>query len=442
MNLHRVLYLPLWALFLLLAACSQDEWDMPEHGSSAGNEKSAPITIRLQTRASNPNWPSENLYDNVDAVRILVFGASGEYEENVTSFEYYDEYQNCITGADGKAVENNIFSVTKNDKGWWEAKARFTPQKGMIYRLYAIAYNKERFENVTLNLSDGKKLYTGTGGAAGDVGDISIAEKEKDKPVEQSSFASISINRESGAVDYSRLEFYVGPVGYSESLYKEGKVSGLYFTDDVVGVTGTETEFKDCPLEGKLHRATGRLSFHLTDIKDESFKKIRLVMEKYTNASLIGWGSFWSSWKDAKKRELDGKPNIGDDETHPEFRDTFGHYWNNQETTNVVVDEQEVTNKEVWLYADCIRTEKFRLYIQPVNAEGKAMGEYLIECKDKDFYPGYEGVVDQIVDNGLFTVIGNFWGQLNGPINNVGNLKIETDWEEDFNFEEELNPEN
>lgn len=440
MNLHRVLYLPMWAAFLMLAACGQDGWDMPEQGDTADNGKSAPITIRVQTRSGdNPDWPDENLYDEVDAVRILVFGAEGTYMENKTSFEYKAEYQSCISGPDGASVEDNIFSVEKNSQDWWETQARFTPQDGMVYRLYAVAYNQERFKNITLNLED-KKLYTGTGDDKG------VAEKEKGTPVGQSSFASISIGKDNndgqGTVDYSRLEFYVGPVGYAESLYKDGKVSNLYFTDDVIGVTGTDTEFKDCPLEGTLYRATGRLSFHLTDIKDTSFKKIRLVMEKYTNASLIGWGNLWAVWKDAKGRELDGNPNIDDDEAHPEFRDTFGHYWNNQETTEVVVDEQDVTDNEVWLYADCIRTEKFKLYVEPVNAEGKAVGKYLIECKDQDFYPGYEGVVDQIVDNGLFTVIGNFWGKLQGPINNVGNLKIDTDWEDDFNFDEELTTEN
>lgn len=433
MNLYKVLFLPIWVALLLLTACNQDNWDMPEEGGISGNENSTPITIRLQTRAENTDWPNENLYDKVDAVRILVFGAQGDYKENQTSFEYKAEYQNCITGSDGKTVVNNVFPVSKNSKDWWEAKALFTPQDGMVYRLYAIAYNKERFTNVTLNVSDGKRLYTGT------PSDIEKAEVEKNSPVEQSSFASISIGEETaGPVDYSRLEFYVGPVGYAESLYRDKKVSKLYFADDVIGVTGTDTEFKDCPLEGTLYRATGRLSFHLTDIKDESFKKIRLVMEKYTNASLIGWNSLWSIWKDDRANVLDG--GTADEDAHPEFRDLFGLYWNNQDVTEVVVDEQAVTNNEVWLYADCIRTEKFKLYVVPVNDQDEAMGKYLIECKDQEFYPGYEGILDYIVENGLFTVIGNFWGQLEGPINNVGNIKIDTDWDSDFNFEGELTP--
>lgn len=432
MKLFRVLFLPIWVALLLLTACSQNDWDMPEKGSTSGHEDSTPITIRLQTRAGNTMWPNENLYDKVDAVQILVFGAQGDYVENQTSFEYKAEYQNCITGSDGNAVKNNVFPVSKNSTGWWEARAQFTPQEGMVYRLYAIAYNKERFKNVTLNVSDSKKLYTGI------VSDKTLAESEKNKPVKESSFASISINRETGPVDYSRLEFYVGPVGYAESLYQNKKVNKLYFTDDVIGVTGMNTEFKDCPLEGTLYRATGRLSFHLTDIEDESFKKIRLVMEKYTNASLIGWADYWSSWKDNRANVLDG--GKADEDAHPEFRDLFGKYWNNQEITEVVVDEQEVVNKEVWLYADCIYTEKFKLYVVPVNEQDEAMGKYLIECKDQEYYPGYEGIVDMVVENGLFTVIGNFWGQLEGPINNVGNIKIDTDWDSDFNFGEELTP--
>ena len=432
MKLFRVLFLPIWVVLLLLTACSQDDLDMPGKGSTSGNEDPTPINIRLQTRAENTMWPNENLYNKVDAVRILVFGAQGDYVENQTSFEYKDDYQKCITDSDGKPVTNNIFPVFKNSKDWWEAKAQFTPQNGMIYRLYAIAYNKERFKNVTLNVSDSKKLYTGI------ASDKTLAESEKNKPVKESNFASISINRETGPVDYSRLEFYVGPVGYAESLYQNKKVNRLYFTDDVVGVTGTNTDFKDCPLEGTLYRATGRLSFHLTDIEDTNFKKIRLVMEKYTNASLIGWGDYWSSWKDNRAKVLDG--GIADKDAHPEVRDLFGKYWNNQETTEVVVDEQEVANKEVWLYADCIYTEKFRLYVVPVNDQNEAMGKYLIECKDQEFYPGYEGIVDKVVENGLFTVIGNFWGQLEGPINNVGNIKIDTDWDSDFNFGEELTP--
>lgn len=432
MNLYRVLFLPIWAALLLLTACSQNDWDMPEKGSTSGNEDSTPITIRLQTRAEKTVWPNEYLYDKVDAVRILVFGAQGNYEENQISFVYQTEYQNCIKSSDGETVTNNVFPVSKNSNGWWEAKAMFTPQEGMVYRLYAIAYNTKRFSEVTLNVTDGKKLYTGI------VSDETLAKEEKNNPVTESSFASISVNKEAGPVDYSRLEFYVGPVGYAESLYQNKKVDKLYFTDDVIGVTGTNTEFKDCPLEGTLYRATGRLSFHLTDIEDESFKKIRLVMEKYTNASLIGWNSLWSIWKDDRAKVLDG--GTANKDVYPEFRDLFGKYWNNQDVTEVVVDEQAVVNNEVWLYADCIRTEKFKLYVVPVNDQNEAMGRYLIECKDKEFYPGYEGIVDKVVENGLFTVIGNFWGQLEGPISNVGNIKIDTDWDSDFNFGEELTP--
>ena len=84
--------------------------------------------------------------------------------------------------------------------------------------------------------------------------------------------------------------------------------------------------------------------------------------------------------------------------------------------------------------------EGFKLYVQPIKEDGSAGGIFQILCKDQVYYPGFVGIADNIVKDGVFTLISNVHLKLSGEYSRLNNLRIETDWDEDYEIDDSLQP--
>lgn len=422
MSIRKIFY---WQwIFLFLAACSQEEIVISDDSISDNptTVDSTPIAIQFQSQVENMTRASvteDDLFTTMDKVRILVFSSEGAFTVGTNNFVYTP---GCIASDEKGTNKTEVVDCVADDtNGTRIAKAYFVPtDKNKIYRIYAIAYNEARWgDGVTSGIKlhvDGKKLY---------YGETLVTDADSQTPVYESIEASGFTFMEVLSVpdnQTARLDFFVGPVGFAYQKSSDKTVQEQFVYDIVDGS-------KKRPLEGKLYRASGRLSFHLTKIDKAKYKKVRLIMEKYTTKSIIGLSNLWLGWRDYEAKLIEG--TAGNREDSPVFLDVFGACWSNQ-AEMITVDETDVSDAgEVNLYADCIAAHGFKIYVEPLDENGKGMGRFLVQCKDKAFYPGYIGIKDMIVENGLFTILGNYWGKLSGEFNNIGNIKMDiTSWED------------
>lgn len=427
----------LWLALLLFSACSQEEAIIPDNGS-VGEMTAAPISIRIQTPTSRTTVTEDDLYDKIDEVRILVYGRKkDESEFSLCSGDYiFKDAEGEIPCSEGKV---GCDYDDTGDSSYRVAHAFFIPNENeknnYEYRLYAFAYNKERWQSVKLNL-DNKKLYYGEDLELDtDTGEPKVA------TVEESGYAYMELTDVGVSGKASRLDFFAGSVGYD--FYNDDLTNEeieMWEEDHIDGSTTRK-------LAGKLYRATGRLSFHLTGINGNNVEEqggrygsIRLLVDRYTTRSLIGLGEFWKGHKhdEVKKRnDPDYKPQT----EGPWLYNVFGYGWDNQRSGEngseqwTIVSEVKLDEsaEEVDLYMDCLPAHQFVVYVQPVYEDGTVVGTYRIHCAAKEYYPGYEMIKDMVVDGeGRFTVVTNGWGLLDGEFNNLNNLKIDLGWGDDY----------
>lgn len=423
MNIHKFLYRHIWLLLLLFASCSQDEI-VPSIDDMTGGSVStgvAPISISLQSGAGNGATKAiiteDDLYDDIDEVQILVYKRTKNTQEE---FSYCDSEKYIFSDKEGQTVCSGGKITCTDGTPYRKAEAFFIPpaneKENSEYRLYAIAYNKDRWANVTLHLS-GKKLFY-CNEILDDKGNLQIPN------IENSDFAYMELSNG----DYSRLDFFAGSVGYDFSDGGKGLTEAekqMYAKDYIDGSTSQK-------LAGKLRRATGRISFHLTNIPTE-YEKICLVVDGYTTKSLIGLGD---PWENHKNNEVNG----GDEEVYPWLHNVFGYGWEKQtgnpanSDTWVTVAEADLSGGQTTadLYVDCLPAMGFKVYVQPYK-NGQVAGTYRIHCAAKRYYPGYIGIMDWAVDEeGLFTVLVNNWAKLEGEFNRLDNMKIDLGWGDDY----------
>lgn len=399
MNWYKVL--SLYMVLTLLASCGEEEIAMPDNGG-----KTMPVSFKLKGNANRDSktgdtgdeW-AEGSCENIDKVRIMVFK---EETANPGVFIYRspDAY---ITDKQGNPTTDGVVNCEwDGGRGIGEAQANFKPDENGRYRIYAIGYDESQFKNVTLHL-DGRQLFYNTRYHAlfGDDG-LLLSDVKNDigDNFDATKYASLSVSAQKDG-KYAPLEFFAGTVttvNWTENVGDDGIVeSGDLDTNKA--------------LTGVLYRATGRFSFQLTDIPEE-YAKVRLVMEKYSDKSLIGCGYLWAA------------------EHYPYLNDMYGMFFSNEQAM-VVVDEQPVTAGSVHLKVDAIGAQDFKLYVEPVGSDGMGKGKFLIRCKDVAYYPGYVTIVDHVVSDGLFTLNANYWGVLNGQFNRFNNVKIDlTPWSE------------
>lgn len=432
MNTHKLFNWHLWLVLLLFSGCNQEEAIMSGDGTTE-EIAAAPISIRLQTRTDDEVEKAvvteDDLYTTINEVRILVYGrtkgSSGEF--SLCSGDYiFKDAGGTIPCTDGK-VE------CKDGSPYRTADAYFIPKvaekENYEYRLYALAYNKERWgdgENNGVKLKiDGKGLFYATQGI------VEADQPVGNKTLEETGLSYMEIlDTPTGCSN--RLDFFAGSVGYD---YGAGNLTEaetqMYENDYIDGSTSRK-------LAGKLYRATGRLSFHLTNINTDlsaqggKYKSVRLLVSRYTTQSLIGLGQ---SWINHKYFEVHGGT-----EDLPRLYHVFGYGWNNQKgdpkdsDTWLIADEADMsTGTEATLYADCLPAHSFVVYIQPVYEDGTIAGTYRIHCAMKEYWPGYIGIVDKVADGeGLFSIVTNGWGRLSGEFNNLNNLKIDLGWGDDY----------
>lgn len=422
MNIHKFLYRHMWLLLLLFASCSQDEI-VPSIDDVTGGSVStgvAPISISLQSGAGNGATKAiiteDDLYDDIDEVQILVYKRTKNTQEE---FSYCDSEKYIFSDKEGQTVCSGGKITCTDGTPYRKAEAFFIPpaeeKENSEYRLYAIAYNKDRWKDVTLHLQ-GKKLFYGD--------NIAMNEGIPTENIENSGFAYMELINQ----NYTRLDFFAGSVGYDFSDGGKGLTDAekqMYAEDYIDGSTSQK-------LAGKLRRATGRMSFHLTDIPTE-YDKICLVVDGYTTKSLIGLGE---AWKGHKNYEVNG----GDEEVLPWLHNVFGYGWEKQtgnpanSDTWVTVAEADLSGGQTTadLYVDCLSAMGFKVYVQPYK-DGQVAGTYRIHCAAKRYYPGYIGIMDWAVDEeGLFTVLVNNWAKLKGEFNRLGNMKIDLGWGDDY----------
>lgn len=431
MNTHKLFNWHLGLILLLFSACSQEEAIMSGDGTTE-ETTATPISIRLQTRADGEVEKAaiteDDLYSSINEVRILVYGRAkdGGGEFSLCSGDYIFKDAAGTSPCEAGKVE------CKDGSPYRTASAYFIPKEeekeNYEYRLYALAYNKERWgdgvnNGVKLRI-DGKGLFYATQGIVDTNG-----RPVGNKTLEETGLSYMEVlDTPTGCSN--RLDFFAGSVGYD---YEKGDLTDaekqMYLKDCIAGNTSRK-------LAGKLYRATGRLSFHLTNINTDlsaqggaKYKSVRLLVSRYTTQSLIGLGE---SWINHKNFEVNG----GDAETYPRLYHVFGYGWNNQKgdsgdsDTWLVADEAEMSQgTEVTLYADCLPAHSFVVYIQPVYEDGTIAGTYRIHCAMKEYWPGYIGIVDKVVDEeGRFSIVTNGWGKLDGEFSNLNNLKIDLGW--------------
>lgn len=422
MNIHKFLYRHVWLLLLLLASCSQDEI-VPNVGGTTGGLTSAgvaPISICMQSGADNEPTKAiteDDLYDDINEVQILVYrrdkGTQNDFE--LCSSESY-----IFSDKEGTAACSGGKIACTDGTPYRKAEAFFIPpaqeKENSEYRLYAFAYNTDRWTNVTLHL-EGKKLFY--------LDNIEMTDGIPKKSIEESGFAYMELVNN----DYSRLDFFAGSVGYDFGEDGSGLTEAekeMYAADYIDGNTSRK-------LAGKLRRATGRLSFHLTDIPAE-YDKICLVVDGYTTQSLIGLGERWWSHKQYEIGETK------EEEEAPWLYEVFGYGWDMQtgdpekSDTWVTVAEADLSGGQTSadLYMDCLPAMGFKVYVQPYK-DGKVAGTYRIHCAAKEYYPGYVGIMDWVVDDeGRFTVMVNNWAKLEGEFNRLDNMKIDLGWGDDY----------
>ena len=390
-------YLCIWLLFLL-SACNQEGFT--DTGIICSDDNYSNIVIKFSTKEAEGRTSSLNdTYKSVNEVRILLFccDKAAYNAGTTTAFRYVSR----------NASEEIV--PCKEENGIWTARGKYTPSADQLYRIYAFAYDKTTFAGNTFNLTTtdvngeviGKRFYFGE-------------DTEVGTNSEMSDFATIKISPKfQSPLTYYPTEFFVGPVVdplSTNSHYKER---------DILEGVGSRN------LTGVLYRATGRFDIQLTGIDASKYSKMRLIMDKYTDVSVIGCGDWWFSRNN---------PDI----KIPSFRDVYGVFWYNGQSM-AIVDEADVqADGTIALVADGIPAQGFSMYVEPFDKSGKGMGRFLVMCKDKEYYPGYTGILDNIVQDGKFTMFSNYWGSLAGPFKNLGNVKIELDWENDYVSDEPL----
>lgn len=444
MKRYKAIYFQIWMLAFLFAACSQEEF-VPDVNAGNNAEHSLPITFHLQTRTDGSDTEIDKMYDAIDRVRIMVFRCpKTEYESNKSNAQF-TYVSGCITPSE--IVECKL----EKGKQWRSAKATFTPLKdedgtAYAYRIYAVAYNNADSEagKITFNVDNSKILYY----------DNTLQNSTGD--VANSGCAYVEIKKIDKNI-YDKVMFFAGPVGYSEAEYKKNNTSitDEEFTDDLLFSDAIK---ENVPLTGYLYRATGAMTISLTEI-DLEYASMRLIMEHYSDKALIGMGYRWAMWRDDQKAKVGGvlyedyyPIKEGNNLSFPTFFDVF---INNGAATNeegtirrfswdtqhlATVCEKNIENGSVVLNTSCMGVEGFKLYVQPIKEDGTAGGIFQILCKDKEYYPGFVGIKDNIVKDGVFTLLSNVHLKLSGEYSRLNNLRIETDWDEDYEIDDSLQP--
>lgn len=444
MKRYKVIYFQIWMLAFLFAACSQEEF-VPDVNTGNNAEHSLPITFHLQTRTDGSETEIDKMYDAIDRVRIMVFRCPKvDYENNKTD-AHFTYVSGCIT-------PNEFVDCTLDDKKKWRsAKATFTPLKdknetAYAYRIYAVAYSiaDSIAGKITFNVDNNRRLYYEN------MSQISTSD------VEKSGCAYVQINQTTNK-KFDKVMFFAGPVGYSEAEYKKinTKITDEEFTDDLLFSDDIKGNLS---LTGYLYRATGAMTISLTKI-DPEYTSMRLIMEHYSDKALIGIGTKWATWRDDQKL----KPGVlyknyypikeGNNISFPTFFDVFINNgpvldpnneterkfsWETQHLATVC--EKNIENGNVVLNTSCMGVEGFKLYVQPIKEDGSAGGIFQILCKDQVYYPGFVGIADNIVKDGVFTLISNVHLKLSGEYSRLNNLRIETDWDEDYEIDDSLQP--
>ncbi|WP_278411305.1 MULTISPECIES: fimbrillin family protein [Bacteroidales] len=444
MKRYKAIYFQIWMLAFLFAACSQEEF-VPDVNTGNNAEHSLPITFHLQTRTDGSETEIDKMYDAIDRVRIMVFRCpKTEYESNKSNAQF-TYVSGCITPSE--IVECKL----EKGKQWRSAKATFTPLKdedgtAYAYRIYAVAYSiaDSIAGKITFNVDNNRRLYYEN------MSQISTSD------VEKSGCAYVQINQATNK-KFDKVMFFAGPVGYSEAEYKKinTKITDEEFTDDLLFSDDIKGNLS---LTGYLYRATGAMTISLTKI-DPEYTSMRLIMEHYSDKALIGIGTKWALWRDDQKLE----PGVlyknyypireGNNISFPTFFDVFINNgpvlgpnneterkfsWETQHLATVC--EKNIENGNVVLNTSCMGVEGFKLYVQPIKEDGSAGGIFQILCKDQVYYPGFVGIADNIVKDGVFTLISNVHLKLSGEYSRLNNLRIETDWDEDYEIDDSLQP--
>lgn len=444
MKRYKAIYFQIWMLAFLFAACSQEEF-VPDVNTGNNAEHSLPITFHLQTRTDGSETEIDKVYDAIDRVRIMVFRCPKTEHESKKTNAHFTYVSGCITPSE--IVECKL----EKGKQWRSAKATFTPLKdedgtAYAYRIYAVAYNNADSEagKITFNVDNSKILYYGNelNNSTGDVAN--------------SGCAYVKVKQANNL--YDKVMFFAGPVGYSEAEYKKDNTSitGEEFKDDLLFSDAIK---ENVPLTGYLYRATGAMTISLTDI-DPEYSSMRLIMEHYTHQALLGIKNRWVQWRMDQSKQAGVlykdyfSPIIDENNSIsiPTFSDVF---INNGAATNedgtirefswetqhlATVCEKDIKNGSVVLNTSCMGVERFKLFVQPIKNDGTEGGIFQILCKDQVYYPGFVGIADNIVKDGVFTLISNVHLKLSGEYSRLNNLRIETDWDEDYEIDDSLQP--
>lgn len=402
-------------MIALLSSCSQDDVLPVTDGGQGHSETVVPVTIKIasgaMTQDGNLSDMDDDLFEGIDEMRIFVFNRKAKSGESDYKFQ-----NGNMTYIDGclfsdpqceNQLENGIVSVEKKSDTERIAKAYFKVPESHVYdpsnpasleffQLYAVAYNKESFLNVTFEF-EGKSLYR--------YNDYEFLDD----------CATMSVSAEDDG-KVKRLDFFCGPVGYAEEQQR----------DELYIVRNDKME----KLSGDLFRCSGRLTFNLSDIDTEKISAVNLVFDRYNTKAPLGLGkNYITHYAPLTFDGSENAPSVG------WLNDVFNQYQDNNANIKkfVRVAHADVENGSVSLTADCLPVSS-KVYVEPLDKDGKSMGLYMVHCKQRELEMVYGLVfrLSAVGENGELNIYSAIRSSLTGPFSNLGNLKIDLSWDNDF----------